>query len=173
MFSDSSTMYGSDNFNTITAGIANKTGYNFEFKDGRYIIQPTIFLSYSVFNTMDYTNAANVQIKSDALHLLTFEPGVKFIVNLKNGFQPYMGLSYVSNFDMGGEVKANDVILPEVSVKPYLKYSLGVRKAWKENFNGFAQVNLTTGGRTGVGFQVGLNWLFDFRNVFVKKKDRV
>lgn len=172
MFSEASNMYGNESFKTLSTGIANKTGYNFEFKDGKYIIQPSLFISYSLFNTMDYTNASGVKIKSDALHLFTFEPGIKFIANLDNGWQPYVTLSFADNIDLGGKVKAQDVVLPDVSVKPYVKYGVGVRKKWKDNISGFAQIYLTNGGRTGVGLQVGFNWLFDTRNMFVKNKDR-
>ncbi len=173
IMSEGSTMYGSENFNTLTAGIANKTGYNIEFKDGKYILQPSLSLSYSMFNTLDYTNSANVKIKSDILHMLSFEPGVKFIANLGNGWQPYLGVSFVSNFDMGGEVKANDVILPEVSVKPYVKYGVGVRKIWKDRFAGFVQAYLTNGGRNGIGLQFGFDFLFDWDELFRKNKEKL
>ncbi len=169
MFSESSNMFGNEDFQTISSGIANKTGYNFEFKDGKYIIQPSLFISYSMFNTLDYTNAEGVKIKSDVLHLFTFEPGIKFIANLDNGWQPYIGVSFVDNIDMGGEVKANNVVLPEVSVKPYVKYGLGIRKKWKDSFSGYAQAYVTNGGRTGVGLQAGFSWLFDIRNPFTSK----
>ncbi len=125
-------------------------------------------MSYSALNTLDYTNAADVRIKSDVLHLLTIEPSLKFITNLNNGWQPYIGVSFVGNIDMGGKVKANDVVLPDVSAKPYIKYGIGTRKTWKDKFSGFLQAYVTNGGRTGVGLQAGFDWLFDTR----KKKTK-
>lgn len=62
---DSTTMYGSENYAMLMAGIGNKTGYNFEFKDGKYILQPAMLLSYSFINTFDYRNAAGLKIESD------------------------------------------------------------------------------------------------------------
>ncbi len=82
---DASTMYGSENFPMLMAGFANKTGYNFEFKDGRFIIQPNLMLSYTFVNAFDYTNGGGVKINSDPLHALQITPNVKFIMNTKNG----------------------------------------------------------------------------------------
>ena len=53
---------------------------------------------------------------------------------------------------------ANDVSLPELSVKPYVKYGVGIRKTWGERFTGFFQTFLTHGGRNGVGIQIGFRW---------------
>ncbi len=79
------TMYGTDNYTMLMAGVGNKTGYNIEFKEGKLIIQPSILLSYTFVNTFDYTNAAGVRIKNDPLHAIQIAPGVKFIANTKNG----------------------------------------------------------------------------------------
>ena len=62
-----------------------KTGYNFEFKEGKYILQPSMMMSYTYVNTFDYTNAAGVGISSDPLHTLQLHPNIKFAANLKNG----------------------------------------------------------------------------------------
>ena len=57
---DATTMYGSENYTMLIAGIGNKTGYNFEFKKGRIILQPNFLISYTFVNTFDYNNAAGV-----------------------------------------------------------------------------------------------------------------
>ena len=44
---EAQTMYGSDDFTTLLAGVASKTGYNFEFKEGKFIIQPIMYISYT------------------------------------------------------------------------------------------------------------------------------
>lgn len=71
---DSTTMYGSENYAMLMAGIGNKTGYNFEFKDGKYILQPAMLLSYSFINTFDYRNAAGLKIESDPSTLYNCPP---------------------------------------------------------------------------------------------------
>ena len=85
-------------------------------------------LSYSFVNTFDYTNAAGVKMNSDPLNAIQVEPGIKFIGNLKNGWQPYAGISVVWNIMDKTNFHANNVSLPELSVKPYVRYGVGVRK---------------------------------------------
>ena len=155
---EASTMYGNDNFSMLMAGIASKTGYNIELAKGRFIIQPSFLMSYSFVNTFDYTNAAGVRINSDPLNAIHIEPGLKFIGNLKNGLQPYVGVSMVWNIMDKTDFRANNVSLPDLSVKPYVKYGVGVRKSWGERLTGFFQCYFTNGGRNGVGLQAGFKW---------------
>lgn len=152
---EASTAYGNDNFAMLMTGIANKTGYNVELADGKFIIQPNFLLSYSFVNTFDYTSAAGVRINSDPLHAIQVEPGIKFIGNFKNGLQPYAGVSMVWNIMDRTDFNANDVALPELSIKPFVKYGIGVRKLWGERTTGYFQTFLTNGGRNGVGLQAG------------------
>lgn len=155
---EANTAYGTDNFTMLMAGIANKTGYNIELADGKFIIQPNLQLSYSFVNTFDYTNAAGVKMNSDPLNAIQVEPGIKFIGNLKNGWQPYAGVSVVWNIMDKTNFKANDIALPELSVKPYVRYGVGVRKTWGEVCTGFLQTYFTNGGRNGVGIQGGFRF---------------
>ena len=152
------TMYGTDDFTLLMSGIAAKTGYNWELANGKFIIQPNYMMSYSFVNTFDYTNSAGVRITQDPLHAITFEPGVKFIGNLNNGWQPYAGVSVVWNVMDKTQFQASDATLPELSVKPFVKYGVGVRKTFGERLTGFFQSFFTNGGRNGVGFQAGLRW---------------
>ena len=155
---EASTAYGNDNFTMLMAGIASKTGYNIELADGKFIIQPNLQLSYSFVNTFNYTNAAGVKINSDPLNAIQVEPGIKFIGNLKNGWQPYAGVSVVWNIIDKTNFHANDVSLPDLSVKPYVRYGVGVRKTWGEVCTGFLQTYLTNGGRNGIGIQAGFRF---------------
>ena len=155
---DASTMFGREDFTMLMSGIASKTGYNYELAEGKFIIQPSLLMSYSFINTFDYTNAAGVSISSDPLHAIQLEPGVKFIGNLKNGWQPYASVSVIWNIMDRTHFKANDVSLPNLSVDPFVKYGVGVRKSWGERFTGFFQTYITNGGRNGVGLQAGFRW---------------
>lgn len=152
---EASTAYGTDNFSMIMAGVASKTGYNWELAKGKFIIQPSYMMSYSFVNTFDYTNAAGVRMESSPLNAIQIEPGIKFIGNLKNGWQPYVGVSVVWNLMDRTNFNANNVSLPELSVKPYARYGIGLRKTWGDRFSGFLQAFFTSGGRNGVGFQAG------------------
>ncbi len=152
---EANTMFGHEDFAMLMSGVASKTGYNFELAHGKFIIQPSLLMSYSFINTFDYTNGAGVSISSDPLHALQIEPGVKFIANLKNGWQPYLGVSMIWNIMDQTQFMANNVSLPSLSVDPYVKYGVGVRKSWGERLTGFFQTYITNGGRNGVGLQCG------------------
>ena len=155
---DNRTMYGTDNYTMLMAGIGNKTGYNIEFKDGLFIVQPNLLLSYTFVNTFDYTNAAGVRMKNDPLHAIQVAPGVKLIANTKNGWQPYIGVNMIWNILDKSRVTANDVRLPEMSIKPYVQYGLGVQKRFKDRFMAFGQAMIQNGGRNGIALSVGFRW---------------
>ena len=156
---DADTMYGHDNITLLTAGIANKTGYNFEFMKGKVILQPSLFLGYSWVNTFDYTNAAGVRIKQDALNALQIAPGLKLIGNTKNGWQPYAGIDMVWNIFMGrNQATANDVVLPKLSERAYVQYGVGIQRTWADRFTGFLQAMVRNGGRNGVVLSFGFRW---------------
>ena len=158
---EASTMYGNENFAMFMTGVASKTGYNFELGGklkGKLIIQPSWLMSYSFINTFDYTNAAGVRMHSSPLHAIQLQPELKFIGNLKNGWQPYASVAMVWNIMDDTKFRANNVSMPEMSVRPYVKYGVGIRKIWGERFTGFFQTYITNGGRNGVGLSAGFTW---------------
>lgn len=155
---EASTMYGNDNFTMLMAGVASKTGYNWELAKGRFIVQPSYLMSYSFINTFDYHNAAGVSLNSDALNVIQINPGLKFIGNLKNGWQPYLGFSIVWNIMDDTRFRANDVALPQLSIDPYFNYGLGIQKTAGERLTGFLQAMFRSGGRAGVGLQFAFRY---------------
>ena len=155
---ESNTMYGHEDFTTLMAGIASKTGYNFEFNNGKFIVQPSYMMSYSFINTFDYTNAAGINIKSDPLHTIQIHPTIKFIGNLKNGWQPYASVGMIWNLLNDTKVTANNVALPQMSIKPYVEYGVGLQKTYQDKFTGFAQAMMRNGGRNGIALSLGFKW---------------
>ena len=155
---DATTMYGSENYTMLLAGIGNKTGYNFEFKEGRIILQPNFLISYTFVNTFDYTNSAGVRINSDPLNAIQLSPGIKLIGNTKTGWQPYLGVNMVWNLLDDSKMYANNVRLPEMSIKPYVQYGVGLQKRFKDRFLAFGQAMIHNGGRNGISFSFGLRW---------------
>ncbi len=87
-------------------------------------------MSYSFINTFDYKNAAGVNIKSDPLHAMQINPNIRFIANLENVWQPYATVGMVWNLLDKTRVMANDVSLPQMSIKPYVEYGLGIQRHW-------------------------------------------
>ena len=50
-------------------------------------------MSYSMVNTFDYKNSTGVKIDSNPLHTIQINPNIKFVANLKHGWQPYCKIS--------------------------------------------------------------------------------
>ena len=155
---EASTAFGSDDFAMLMTGAALKTGYNWELANGKFIIQPNLMASYSFVNTFNSRSSSGVAIESDPLHAITIEPGVKFIGNLKNGWQPYAGISMVFNIMDRTRFQANDVSLPNFSINPFVRYGVGVRKTWGDRLTGHFQTYFTNGGRNGVGLSAGFRF---------------
>ena len=154
----STNMYGSENYAMLLAGIGNKTGYNFEFINGKVILQPSFLISYTFVNTFDYTNSAGLRIESDPMHAIQLAPGIKLIGNLKNGWQPYIGVNMIWNLLQDSKVTANDVRLPEMSIKPYVQYGVGLQKLINDRFMAYGQAMIHNGGRNGISFSAGFRW---------------
>ena len=55
-------------------------------------------------------------------------------------------------------VKANSVLLPSMSIKPYVQYGLGLQKRMKDNFTAYGQAMVQNGGRNGISLTAGLRW---------------
>ena len=155
---DADTSHGNEDFTMIAAGVASKTGYNFETHDGGFVFQPSILASYSLVDTESYTNSTGLKINSDALHAVQIEPGVKFIFNCKNQWQPYLAASLVFNILDKTKFNAASVAIPRMSINPYGQYRLGIQKRWGERSLGFAQTTVRSGGRTGAELQFGFRW---------------
>lgn len=155
---ETNTMYGKEDYTSLLAGIATKTGYNFEYKEGKYIFQPIIFLSYTFVNTFDYKNAAGVKINSDPAHSIILHPNLRFIMNCKNGWQPYLQAGVVWNLLNKSHITANGIVLPNMSMDPYAEYGIGVQRSWNEKFTAFGQAMVRNGSRNGIAFTAGFRW---------------
>lgn len=156
---EANTMYGNDNITMLMTGVASKTGYNFELANEKFIIQPNYLMSYTFVNTFDYTNSAGVKMSSEPLNAIQIVPGVKFIGNLKNGWQPYASVQMAWNIMDNTKFRADNVNLPELSVRPYIQYGIGVQKRWGDRFTGFIQTMFRNGGRSGISIQLGSRFM--------------
>ena len=144
-------------FNT---GIAQMSGYNFETLKRRFIVQPALLASYTFVNTFNYKTASGVNINTRPLNAIQIEPRIKFIGNFKNYLQPYVAVSMVWNIIDSAKFQANDVYLPDLSIKPYVQYGAGIQKRWGDRVTGFFETMLRNGGRNGVillaGFRISI-----------------
>ncbi|MCR5265490.1 MAG: hypothetical protein K6E29_02720 [Cyanobacteria bacterium RUI128] len=155
---DVSTRYGSEDFPLLLGGVAWKTGYNWELAQSKFIIQPSYLMSYSFVDAFDYTNAAGVKIKDSTLNAINIAPGLKFIGNLKNGWQPYFSIQMVWNIMDKTKFTAADIQLPYMSVKPFIQYGVGIQKHYGDRFTGYFQAVMRNGGRNGVALSLGFRW---------------
>lgn len=169
---ESHTMYGKENYTALMAGIGSKTGYNFEFNNGKFIIQPSILMAYTSVNTLDYTNSAGVKISSDPLHSIQFHPSIKFMGNIGRGWQPYTRVGMVWNILNETKFTANDVRLPEMSIKPYAEFGVGLQKIWNDKCSGFLQSMLREGGRNGIVLTLGFKWTIGNESKPIKKSSK-
>ena len=162
---ESNTMYGNENYTSLMAGVASKTGYNFEFKNGKFILQPSLLVAYTFVKTFDYTNASGVKISSDPLNSIQFHPNIKFMGNVGKGWQPYACIGMVWNILNETKVTANDIRLPEMSIKPYVEYGIGLQKCWNSEATGFIQAMIRNGGRNGVALMFGFKWALGHKRI--------
>ena len=155
---EASTKYGRDNFVMFNTGIAEKTGYNWELFHSKLILQPSLLMSYSFINTFNYTTSSNVQMDADPIHAIHIEPQIKIIGNFKEYLQPYLCVSMVWNIIDKSHFQANNVFLPQLSVKPFVQYGAGIQKRWGDRLTGFLEAMIRNGGRNGIALQFGLRF---------------
>ena len=173
-FAEAHTMYGKENFEMLLAGFASKTGYNWELAEGKFIVQPSMLLSYTYADGFDYTNAAGVRVKPEALNALNVHPGIKVIGNLKHGWQPYASLSISWSVLDKTNFSAKETPLPDIGVKPYFQYGFGVQKRWGDRFTGFFEMMFRSGGRAGLALTSGFRWtLGKDKDSYSAKKTKV
>lgn len=144
------------------AGTAAKLAYNFHVSKC-FTIQPTAFISYNIFGKQHWNSDYGViGMNSGLLNGINVAPGVNFIYSRKT-WSVYTTLQYMYNINDRVNGGAGNIDLQSVSMRHgYIQYGIGATKTWKDRLNSYAQVVIRNGGRTGVGFQLGAQYLFDF-----------
>ena len=59
---------------------------------------------------------------------------------------------------------ANNIVLPSMSIKPYVEYGIGVQKTWKDSITGYLQTMIRNGGRNGIALSFGFRWTLGKNN---------
>lgn len=152
------TMYGREQFNAAMGGVAARAGYSYAIKGGKYVLQPSLLVSYTCSYVGDYTNAAGVRVESDPTHVVQIRPFVKLIAHTRNDWKPYLHGGFV--WSMGGETRfrADGETLPEMGLRPYAEYGAGLQKTWRNKYTIYGQGTGRSGGRNGVEVSSGIRW---------------
>lgn len=148
--------FSHDKFNAFITGAAAKAAYTYNL-NSIWSLQPSLTTSYTYADTNDFRNDAGVKLKSDPLNAVQIVPGIKLAAQLKSGWRPYVGFNYYWNIIDNDKFRANNTVLPDVAVKPFAEYTLGVDKNWN-SVNSYAQFSYRDGGREGGDVELGLRW---------------
>ncbi len=153
------------------AGTAAKAAYNFH-PSKHFIIQPTAMVAYNAFGKQSWgTDYGAMSMNSGMMNGISVAPGMNLIY-ARDTWSLYATFQYLFNINdhVGGHAGV-DVNLPEVRMRHgYIQYGLGATKTFKERLNSYFQFVIRNGGRTGVGFQFGLQYLFDWNNLIGGKQ---
>ncbi len=140
--------FGTDKYDTYWTGVSLKTGYDYHVNNS-LTIRPNVYAGYSFVNSEDYTSKSGAKIKNDNLHLFEVAPGLKVNQTFANGWNGFAQAKYAFVMDNGGDTNIDSVVLPNISVKDYVEYGLGVEKDIRSDWSLAATINRRDGGRQG------------------------
>ncbi len=148
-----------DNAFNYFAGAATKLAYNWRFHRD-WVLQPNLMAAYNFFGQQNWhSDYGQMGMMAGMLNGVNIAPGVNLIWE-KETFSIYGTLQYMYNVNGAVGGRAGNVGLPQVEMeRGYIQYGLGFNKRWGERFSGYLQAVLRNVGRTGVGFQLGFNFL--------------
>ena len=144
--------WGKDKFDTKVISLANKTGIDLAYKG--LTVTPAMNLSYMGINTEDYTNSAGIRMDNAFMNVFLVAPEVKVAKDFGDGLEGYAKTAYKMFFYDNNKIKADGVLLPEISSKPYIEYGLGLKKDWskseaQKDVTSYAEITRHDGGRKG------------------------
>jgi len=153
-------------------GTAAKAAYNLH-PTKHFTVQPNLFVSYNYFGKQSWhSNFGDMTMNSGVLNGVNVAPGLNLIY-ARETWSLYATFQYMYNINDDLTGKAGNVLLHNVQMRHgYFQYGIGMTKTWKDRMNSFFQVVLRNGGRTGIGFQLGAQYLFDWHKPAIKKEQK-
>lgn len=161
---------GEQTYRLFITSAASKTGYNIEFKQGKYIIQPGLLLDYIYVLSSDFISSDGKSETGDPLNAMHVAPSIKLIGNLKGGWQPYLSISEIWTLMDSPALYKNGVLQARATIDPYFEYGGGLQRKWKDKYTSFGQILFRGGGRNGVSFYFGFRYAFGDKKPPVKNK---
>ncbi len=145
-------------FGLFNAGAAMRVGYNVGMGK-HWLLQPIMTAGYTLISGYNDENDRGEDVAVKPTNTLQLAPGFKIIGNY-NGWQPYALFDYTWALGSRTLAHVNDVTMPEMRIKSYVEYGVGLRKNMGERFTGYLEAVMRNGGRTGPTFQGGLTFKF-------------
>lgn len=148
-----------DNTFNYFAGAATKAAYNWRFHRD-WVLQPNLLLAYNFFGQQNWhSDFGQMGMMSGILNGINLAPGLNLIWE-KETFSIYATIQYMYNLNGAVGGRAGNVDLPHLYMdRGYIQYGIGFTKRFTDRFSGYFQTVFRNVGRTGVGFQLGFNFL--------------
>lgn len=149
-----------DNTGNWFAGTAAKAAYNFR-PVRNVIVQPNALVSYNIFGKQKWnSDYGALSMNAGYLNGINVAPGLNVIYN-RETWSVYLTTQYVFYINDQISGRAGNIELPSVKMRHgFFEYGIGWTKKFKDRLLTFGQVTVRNGGRTGIGFQLGLTWEF-------------
>lgn len=146
-----------DNTFNYFAGASAKGAYNWRLHRD-WVLQPNLMLAYNFFGQQNWhSDFGQMGMMSGTLNGINLAPGLNLIWE-KETFSIYATLQYMYNLNGAVDGRAGNVSLPHLYMdRGYIQYGFGFTKRFTDRFSGYFQTVFRNVGRTGVGFQLGLN----------------
>ena len=144
------------------AGAAAKAAYNLHATK-HFTVQPTLMAAYNAFGENGWhTDFGTMHMNTSMLNGISVAPGINLIY-ARETWSLYTTIQYLYNINDNLTARAGNVNLHHIEMKHgYIQYGFGATKTWKDRLNSFFQITFRNGGRTGVGFQLGFQYLCDW-----------
>jgi len=149
--------HNEDTFNYF-GGASLKTAYNWRFAKN-WALQPNLLASYNFFGQQNWhANYGSMSMMAGMMNGINIAPGLNLIW-ARDTFSIYGNVQYMYNINTAVTGSAGNVDLPNIDMAHgYIQYGLGVNKQFTNRASGYLEGFLRNVGRTGIGFQAGLNY---------------
>ena len=115
--------------------------------------------SYTFISGVDEHNKRGERMDMKGTNTIQISPGFKLVGNY-SGWQPYLLFDYTWPLIAKTVANVNNLELPDMKLRSYVEYGVGVRKNLGDKFTGYGEAVFRNVGRTGVSLQGGFVYKF-------------
>ena len=124
-------MYGKHRTNNPWGGIAADIGYQIEVSSS-LMLMPSFVTSYTYVHGDDYTNPAQVRVKSDDLQVFEFVPNLRGDYRLNQRWELFGDVRYSFSHKDGGNSRVEGMAIPTLNMARFVEYGLGTTAHFKD-----------------------------------------